>query len=86
MLPTALNDGDDEYDYVDPGRSFVDVSDAISVGCIYKSKLASVIGTPAILDDSALPEGMSGPIFDGESTNRASLAVTFESNAGKCYS
>lgn len=76
--------GSDEYSFVDPGRAFVDTSDAISVGFIYKSKRAKILGEPAILDDSVLPSlGLVGPVFDGVNTNRAALAVTFESNAGK---
>lgn len=76
--------GKNEYSFVDPGRATVDTSDVISVGFIYKSKRASILGQPAILDDSILPSlGLSGPVFDGVNTNRASLAVTFKSNAGE---
>jgi uncharacterized protein len=46
----------------------------------------SVLGFPAILDDTvAATLGFSTAIFDGVNTNRASLAVTFESIIGeKC--
>lgn len=85
-LVMELNDvaGAGTYDWVYPGRQFVDVSDAISVGVIYKPDAVEVApGTsPAILDDSSLPPEFSGEtLFDGRSTNRASLAVTFEENS-----
>ena len=67
---------------VDPGRPFVDVGDAISVGMIYKTTSVSVLdGSVDILDDTRaaelgiLPEGAG--VFDGPSTNRAPLAATF---------
>ena len=82
-LVGSLNDvvGAGTYDWVDPGRQFVDVSDAISQGAIYKTGSVSVkAGTNvAILDDANLPSSLAGEtIFDGPSTNRAPLAVTFE--------
>ncbi|MEL6490782.1 MAG: ExeM/NucH family extracellular endonuclease [Cyanobacteria bacterium J06621_3] len=73
--------GEGTYDWVDPGQQFVDVSDAISVGAIYKpGKVSIAAGTnPAILTDDNLPEEFAGEvIFNGPSTNRAPLAVTFE--------
>ncbi|MGB3292992.1 MAG: ExeM/NucH family extracellular endonuclease [Phormidesmis sp.] len=82
-LVEALNDrvGADTYAFVDPGQSFVDTGDAISVGAIYKTATVNVAEgtTVETLTDSDLPAlGLSGPLFDGASTNRASLAVTFE--------
>ncbi len=73
--------GPNTYDWVNPGQQFVDVSDAISVGAIYKTDSVQVApGTsPAILTDSNLPVGFAGEtIFDGPSTNRAPLAVSFQ--------
>ncbi|MBP0017728.1 MAG: ExeM/NucH family extracellular endonuclease [Cyanobacteria bacterium SBLK] len=84
-LVTALNNrvGAGTYAFVDPGRNFVDTGDAISVGAIYKTSTVQLAaGTNvAILDDAALAGlglGFSNPVFDGTSTNRASLAATFE--------
>ncbi|MEO0768798.1 MAG: ExeM/NucH family extracellular endonuclease [Cyanobacteria bacterium J06649_4] len=82
-LVDALNErvGAGTYAFVDPGQSFVDTSDAISVGAIYKTATVSVAEgtTVETLTDEDLPAiGMEGPLFDGPSTNRASLAVTFE--------
>lgn len=73
--------GSNVYDWVNPGQQFVDVSDAISVGAIYKTTSVGIAPgtTPAILTDSSLPAGFEGmTIFDGPNTNRAPLAVTFE--------
>lgn len=73
--------GPNTYDWVEPGQQFVDASDAISVGAIYKPASVKIAdGTrPAILRDSNLPAGFEGEtIFDGPDTNRAPLAVTFE--------
>ncbi|NEP70434.1 MAG: ExeM/NucH family extracellular endonuclease [Okeania sp. SIO2G4] len=69
------------YAYVDPGVPFVDTSDAISVGAIYKTDSVQVAPgtTVEVLTDSDLPAlGLGGTVFDGEDTNRAPLAVTFE--------
>ncbi|MEL6469495.1 MAG: ExeM/NucH family extracellular endonuclease [Cyanobacteria bacterium J06623_4] len=74
-------EGAGTYDWVRPGQQFVDASDAISVGAIYKTASVKVAeGTnPAILRDDNLPDGFVGEtIFNGRSTNRAPLAVTFE--------
>lgn len=86
-LVEALNNrvGAGTYDFVDPGQSFVDPGDAISVGAIYKTATVRVAEgtTVETLTDSDLPAlGLSGPLFDGSSTNRASLAVTFEEIGG----
>ena len=67
--------------YVDPGVAQVG-GDAIAVGFLYCTDTVSIAtGTsPAILDDSQLAGlGLDGlaPVFNGVSTNRASLAVTF---------
>ena len=82
-LVEALNNrmGAGTYAFVDPGQPFVDTGDAISVGAIYKTATVRVAPgtTVETLTDSDLPElGLSGSLFDGASTNRASLAVTFE--------
>ena len=86
FLVNALNaaEGATVYDWVDPGQRFVDVSDAISVGAIYKVGAVAIAPntTPAILRDATLPSGFTGEtIFDGPSTNRASLAVSFAENS-----
>lgn len=87
-LVTALNDrvGAGTYAYVDPSQTFVDVSDAISVGAIYKTNTVELAqGTSVeILDDSDLPGlglNFGNAVFDGRSTNRAALAATFEEKA-----
>ncbi len=77
-----LVEGEGTWAWVDPGQQFVDVSDAISVGAIYKTASVEVTQgtTVEILDDSDLAGlGLSdlGTVFDGASTNRASLAVSF---------
>ncbi|MEM6559305.1 MAG: ExeM/NucH family extracellular endonuclease [Myxococcota bacterium] len=69
------------YDYVDPNRRVGD--DAIAVGLVFCADTVSLAAgtTPAILTDALLPElGLvdRAPIFDGESTNRAPLAATFD--------
>lgn len=83
-LVNALNAevGAGTYTYVDPFGNVGD--DAIAVGFIYKPATVSIAsGTvPAILTDSNLPSGYSGPIFDGGGTNRSPLAVTFQENSG----
>lgn len=69
------------YAYVDPGVPFVDTGDAISVGAIYKTSTVQIAPgtTVEILTDSDLPAlGLSGTVFDGVSTNRAPIAVSFE--------
>ncbi len=82
-LVDALNArvGAGTYAYVDPGVPFVETGDAISVGAIYKTNTVQIAPgtTVEILTDSDLPAlGLSGTIFDGENTNRAPIAVTFE--------
>jgi predicted extracellular nuclease len=80
-LVDALNlrVGNTEYAFVNPGRAFVDNSDVMSVGFIYKTGVVSVRGSPAILDDSNVDPSLNAmkPIFNGPSTNRAALAATF---------
>ncbi len=84
FLVDALNAriGEVTYAAVDPGRSFVDVGDAISVGMIYKIDSVSVVeGSVEILNDedlADLPSDYTGSVFDGTSTNRAPLAATFQ--------
>lgn len=87
-LVMALNSrvGAGTYAYVEPGRNFVDVSDAISVGAIYKTSTVELAQgtTVEILDDSdlgGLGLNFSNPVFNGPSTNRAALAATFEEKA-----
>ncbi|MEL7359054.1 MAG: ExeM/NucH family extracellular endonuclease [Cyanobacteria bacterium J06560_6] len=87
-LVDALNAkvGAGTYAFVDPGQTFVDVSDAISVGAIYKTSTVQLAqGTSVeILDDSDLPGlGLTpgNAVFNGPSTNRAALAATFEEKA-----
>ncbi|MEO1390684.1 MAG: ExeM/NucH family extracellular endonuclease, partial [Cyanobacteria bacterium J06634_6] len=87
-LVDALNAkvGTGTYSFVEPGQTFVDVSDAISVGAIYKTSTVEVAqGTSVeILDDSDLPGLGLNPgnaVFNGPSTNRAALAATFEEKA-----
>ena len=82
-IVNALNDrvGAGTYAFVNPGVPFVDTGDAISVGAIYKTSTVKIAGGTSveILSDADLPAlGLSGPVFDGNNTNRASLAVTFE--------
>lgn len=82
-LVDALNArvGAGTYAFVDPGQSFVDIGDAISVGAIYKTATVKIADRTTVetLTDSDLPAlGLTGPIFDGSSTNRAALAATFE--------
>jgi predicted extracellular nuclease len=70
------------WDWVDPGTNVGD--DAIAVGLIYKTDTVRLAPdtTPAILTDADLPGlGLTAPIFDGMSTNRAPLAATFEEPA-----
>lgn len=94
FLTSALNTGNtagETYDWVDPGQQFVDGSDAISNGFIYKSNVVQVEGV-AILNDAVvstleggallLNQDTSGTIFDGPSTNRAALAATFIATTG----
>lgn len=76
------------FAWVDPGTEFVDSSDAISSGFLYKtSSVNGIVGNVAILRDdglSAIGIDDSEPIFDGPSTNRASIAASFEVKDGAC--
>lgn len=74
--------GEEEFDWVRPKqdgvvKTVVDTSDLISNAFIYKPSSFTVLGVN-ILTDSNLPEPFIGPIFDGRSTNRGTLAVTFQ--------
>ncbi len=75
--------GCSSYAAVDPG-GFVG-TDVIQVGFLYCADTVQVAPgtTPAILDDAAVAligaPGVTLPVFDGPDTNRASLAVSFES-------
>ena len=89
-LVDALNErvGAGSYAFVAPRQPFVDTGDAISVGAIYKTATVKIAAgtTVETLTDADLPSlGLSGSIFDGASSNRAPLAVTFEeiSSGGK---
>ena len=79
---TATNATDcTNYAYVDPGSRVGD--DAIAVGVIYCADTVAIApGTSAaILTDAALPGlglGDLSPVFDGEATSRAPLAVSFQ--------
>ena len=82
-LVDALNTelGDDLFDWVDPGQNVGD--DEIAVGIIFLKDIVKVKPgtTVEVLDDSDLMAlGMEdeAPLFDGLSTNRASLAATFK--------
>lgn len=88
VLVKALNArmGAGTYNFVSPGNTFVDTGDAISVGAIYKPETVRIAAGTSVetLTDEDLPAldidglGINEPLFDGSSTNRASLAVTFE--------
>lgn len=77
------------YDYVAlPGDARVG-DDAIAVGLVYcRTRVTLAPGTqPALLDDEDLPAlGLSGPVFTGPDTSRATLAATFrESASGETF-
>lgn len=77
------------YEWVNPGQQFVDQSDAISNGFMYKKHTMSIRGGthPAILRDEGLaPLGLNydNLVFNGPSTNRAALAVDFQPRFGRC--
>lgn len=82
-LVAAMNAvaGAGTYDWVYPGRDFVDVSDAISNAFVYKTATVELTegSSVAILDDTALAalDSSFGTVFDGASTNRAALAASF---------
>lgn len=83
VLIEALNQrmGEGTYAFASPRQAFVDTGDAISVGAIYKTETVRIAEgtTVETLSDDDLPAlDIDGPLFDGASTNRASLAVTFE--------
>lgn len=59
--------GANTYAYVWPGSRYVDPSDVISVGLMYKPAIFSMVGNPGILSDANLPIGAPPkPVFDGE--------------------
>ena len=82
-LIDALNErvGTGTYAFVEPQQSFVDTSDAISVGAIYKTDTVQVAPgtTVETLTDDDIDSDRA--IFDGSSTNRAPLAITFEESS-----
>lgn len=83
QLNQALMATGTTYATVDPGRGFIDAGDAISVGLIYQTHSITVAPgtTVAILDDTTVATlglNFGHELFDGDGTNRASLAATFE--------
>jgi hypothetical protein len=59
--------GEGTYAYVWPGGRYVDPSDAISVGMMYKPAVLTMVGSPGILTDANLPAGAPpAPVFDGK--------------------
>ncbi|MGI9256718.1 MAG: ExeM/NucH family extracellular endonuclease, partial [Salinispira sp.] len=89
---TALqNDGKaDRYDYVYPGHNSVG-NDVIAVALIYNTATIGLAtgASPAILNDVEAKkltafqshDFTADPVFTGNATNRASLAMTFEHTA-----
>jgi hypothetical protein len=85
FLTDALNSAtaSGTYDWVDPGQQYVDSSDAISNGFIQKTSImvdgVAILNDAVVesLDGNLLNQDSSGTLFDGPSTNRASLAATF---------
>ena len=70
------------YAFVDPGNTFVDTGDAISVGFIYDQNTVALsegttVETLTDADLAGLGLGGLGTVFDGSDTNRAPLAATF---------
>ncbi len=82
--------GQDVYAWVDPGMQFID-TDAIAVGMIYKNTSVTIpAGTSiGLLTDEDLPElglGDLPRVFNGPSSNRVPLAVTFmEKSSGGVF-
>lgn len=80
--------GSGYFAWVDPGSRFVDSSDAISSGFLYKtSSIEGLVGNVAILRDEDLAGiGIddSIPIFNGPNTNRASIAASFKVKGASC--
>ncbi|WP_172329807.1 ExeM/NucH family extracellular endonuclease [Mangrovicoccus sp. HB161399] len=80
-LTDALNAaaGSDIYAWVDPGQGTVDSTDVITGAFIYNATTVEVTAgsTVAILNDTTNPLEFDNAVFDGSSTNRASLAVSF---------
>lgn len=80
-LADALNAaaGSEIYDWVDPGVGTVDSTDVITGAFIYDTTTVEVTAgsTVAILNDTTNPLDFDNAVFDGVSTNRAALAVSF---------
>ncbi|WP_138465537.1 ExeM/NucH family extracellular endonuclease [Poseidonocella sp. HB161398] len=80
-LTDALNAaaGAEIYAWVDPGQGTVDSTDVITGAFIYDQTTVEVTegSTVGILNDSTNPLAFGNAVFDGSSTNRASLAVSF---------
>ena len=76
------------FAWVKPGQEYVDISDAISSGFLYKAAtIDSVVGNVVVLRDAVLPSigiDNSTAVFDGPSTNRASIAASFKPKGGAC--
>lgn len=85
FLVNKLNEvaGPGTYAWVNPGTQFVDASDAISVGVIYQTSSVRIAPgtTVEILRDEKLAGlglNFGQPVFNGENTSRAPLAVSFQ--------
>lgn len=71
------------YAIAPPPETYVG-TDVIRVGIIYRTEAVALVdsSTVEILDDSDLPAlNLTGPIFDGPNTSRASLAASFAENS-----
>lgn len=71
--------GAEVYAYVDPGVGTVDSTDVITGAFIYNATTVEVTAgsSVAILNDTTNPLSFDNAVFDGSSTNRAALAVSF---------
>ena len=68
--------GANTYAYVWPGGRYVDPSDVISVGMMYKPEIFSMVGNAGVLSDANLPVGSPPkPVFDGELVGLKSIIV-----------
>jgi predicted extracellular nuclease len=89
FLVSVLNGalGGEVYDWVNPGRQYVDSSDAISTAFMYKTSsfVIEENTTVAILNDATIGSlglNFGNAVFDGSGTNRAGLATTFSAVDG----
>jgi predicted extracellular nuclease len=75
------------FAWVIPGQSYVDISDAISSGFLFKTSSIEWLGNVAVLRDEVLSSigiDNSTAVFDGPNTNRASIAASFKPKGGAC--